>query len=98
MAQESNLIAEYAGVHGQAAQENERMDRVLIVDDDVELTELVSEYLRSESFEVEAVHDGETGLQRAQSGQHALVVLDIMLPKMNGLDVLRALRPKSRIP
>lgn len=74
------------------------MDRVLIVDDDVELTELVGEYLRSEGFEVEAVHDGETGLQRAQSGQHALVVLDIMLPKMNGLDVLRALRPKSRVP
>src|SRR5690242_11121536 len=74
------------------------MDRVLIVDDDVELTELVSEYLRSENFEVEAVHDGQTGLQRAQSAQHALVVLDIMLPKMNGLDVLRALRPKSRIP
>jgi two-component system, OmpR family, response regulator CpxR len=74
------------------------MDRVLIVDDDVELTELVGEYLRSEGFEVEAVHDGQTGLQRAQSGQHALVVLDIMLPKMNGLDVLRALRPKSRVP
>jgi two-component system response regulator CpxR len=74
------------------------MDRVLIVDDDVELTELVSEYLRSEGFEVESVHDGEAGLQRAQSGQNALVVLDIMLPKMNGLDVLRALRPKSQVP
>jgi two-component system response regulator CpxR len=74
------------------------MDRILVVDDDVELTELVGEYLRSEGFEVEAVHDGQTGLQRALSGQHALVVLDIMLPKMNGLDVLRALRPKSQVP
>jgi two-component system response regulator CpxR len=74
------------------------MDRVLIVDDDVELTELVGEYLRSEGFEVEAVHDGEAGLQRALSSQPALVVLDIMLPKMNGLDVLRSLRPKSRVP
>ena len=74
------------------------MDRVLIVDDDVELTELVGEYLRSEGFEVEAVHDGQNGLQRALSAQHALVVLDIMLPRMNGLDVLRALRPKSQVP
>lgn len=74
------------------------MDRVLIVDDDVELTELVGEYLRSEGFEVEAVHDGEAGLQRALSAQPSLVVLDIMLPKMNGLDVLRSLRPKSRVP
>jgi len=98
MGLEANLTAEYAGVHGQAAQESERMDRVLIVDDDVELTELVGEYLRSEGFEVEAVHDGAAGLQRAQTGQHSLVVLDIMLPKMNGLDVLRALRPKSHIP
>jgi two-component system response regulator CpxR len=74
------------------------MDRVLIVDDDIELTELVGEYLRSEGFEVEAVHDGEAGLQRALSAQPSLVVLDIMLPKMNGLDVLRSLRPKSRVP
>src|SRR5512133_3145515 len=74
------------------------MDRVLIVDDDVELTELVSEYLSGEGFEVEAVHDGNEGLKRASSGEHVLVVLDIMLPGMNGLDVLRNLRKQSRIP
>jgi two-component system, OmpR family, response regulator CpxR len=74
------------------------MDRVLIVDDDVELCELISEYLRSEGFEVEGVHNGADGLERALSGEHALVVLDVMLPRMNGLDVLRALREKSRIP
>ena len=74
------------------------MDRVLIVDDDVELTELVSEYLGGEGFEVEAVHDGNEGLKRALSGDHILAVLDIMLPGMNGLDVLRNLRKQSRIP
>lgn len=74
------------------------MERVLIVDDDVELTELVSEYLGGEGFEVEAVHDGNEGLKRALSGEHVLVVLDIMLPGMNGLDVLRNLRKQSRIP
>ncbi len=74
------------------------MERVLIVDDDVELTELVSEYLGGEGFEVEAVHDGNEGLKRALSGEHVLVVLDIMLPGMNGLDVLRNLRKQSRVP
>ncbi len=74
------------------------MDRVLIVDDDVELCELVSEYLGGEGFEVETVHDGNEGLKRALSGEHVIVVLDIMLPGMNGLDVLRNLRKQSRIP
>ena len=74
------------------------MDRVLVVDDDVELCELVSEYLGSEGFNVEAVHDGVSGLDRAQSGQYSLVILDVMLPGMNGLDVLRHLREKSRVP
>jgi two-component system response regulator CpxR len=74
------------------------MERILIVDDDAELCELVAEYLRPEGFEVEAVHDGEQGLERALSGDHVLVVLDIMLPRMSGLDVLRRLRAASRIP
>jgi two-component system, OmpR family, response regulator CpxR len=74
------------------------MDRVLIVDDDVELCELVSEYLSGEGFEVEAVHDGNEGLKRSLTGEHVLVVLDIMLPGMNGLDVLHNLRKQSRIP
>ncbi len=74
------------------------MDRVLIVDDDVELCELVTEYVTSEGFRVDAIHDGPHGLERALSGEYALVVLDIMLPGMNGLDVLRQLRAKSRVP
>jgi two-component system, OmpR family, response regulator CpxR len=74
------------------------MERVLIVDDDVELCELVAEYLTPEGFEVEAVHNGEEGLKRALSGEHVLVVLDVMLPGMSGLEVLRRLRPESRVP
>ena len=74
------------------------MDSILIVDDDVELCSLVGEYLQAEGFQVEAVHDGELGLERALAGQHLLVVLDVMLPKMNGFDVLRRLRNTSRIP
>jgi DNA-binding response OmpR family regulator len=73
------------------------MDRILIVDDDIELCSLVSEYLAPEGFRVEAVHDGETGLQRALNGNYLLVVLDVMLPGMSGFDVLRRLRATSRI-
>ena len=74
------------------------MDRVLIVDDDVQLCRLLAERLGTEGFTIEAVHDGVRGLERALSLEHALVVLDLMLPGMGGLDVLRRLRTKSPIP
>ncbi|SRR6266567_8680444 len=74
------------------------MDRVLIVDDDIELCRLLSERLSTEGLAIESVHDGPRGLQRALSMEHALVVLDLMLPGMGGLDVLRRLRAKSPVP
>ena len=74
------------------------MYKILIIDDDVELCELVGEYLGREGFEVEAAHNGDKGLERALAGEYALVVLDIMLPGMTGLDVLRHLRAESRTP
>jgi two-component system, OmpR family, response regulator CpxR len=74
------------------------MDRILIVDDDVELCGLVSEYLESEGFEIECVHDGVRGLERSLTGEPVLIVLDVMLPGMNGFDVLRRIRDSSRIP
>ncbi len=74
------------------------MAKILIIDDDVELCELVGEYLTREGFEVEAAHNGDKGLERALSGDHALVVLDIMLPGLTGLDVLRRLRSESMTP
>lgn len=74
------------------------MDKILIIDDDEELCELVSEYLTVEGFEIESVNDGETGLERALSGDYDMAILDVMLPKMNGFDVLRALRAESKLP
>jgi len=74
------------------------MDRILVIDDDVELCSLVGEYLEPEGFGVEFVYDGERGLERALSGEHPLVVLDVMLPGMNGLEVLRRIRNTSRVP
>ena len=75
-----------------------RMERLLLVDDDVELCEILTEYLSSEGFEVESAHDGLRGLERAQSGEHAMVILDLLLPRLRGLDVLRQLRASSNLP
>ncbi|MBE0602091.1 MAG: response regulator transcription factor [Deltaproteobacteria bacterium] len=71
---------------------------ILVIDDDAELCELLGEYLGQEGFTVESVNEGAAGLKRALSGEHALVVLDVMLPEMNGFDVLRMIRERSRIP
>jgi DNA-binding response OmpR family regulator len=75
-----------------------KVDRILVIDDDAELCSLVSEYLEPEGFQVEAVHDGIQGLERALEGNHLLVVLDVMLPGLNGFDVLRRIRNISKIP
>lgn len=73
-------------------------NRILIIDDDEELCELVSEYLTVEGFAVETIGDGESGLQKALRNEQDLVILDVMLPKKNGFDVLRELRKSSQIP
>jgi two-component system response regulator CpxR len=74
------------------------MTRVLVIDDDLELCELLEEYLGGEGFAVDAVHDGVAGAERATAGEHDLVVLDVMLPGLNGLDVLRRIRESSGVP
>ena len=74
------------------------MQRILVVDDDTELCELVGEYVRAEGFELEAVHDGGAGLEAAFTGDHAMVLLDVMLPGISGFEVLRRLRTTSQIP
>jgi two-component system response regulator CpxR len=74
------------------------MDRILVIDDDVELCGLIAEYLQAEGFQVESVHEGEHGLERALANEYLLIVLDVMLPRMNGFDVLRRIRSTSRIP
>ena len=75
-----------------------KMERILVIDDDVELCHLVVEYLHAEGFIVECVHDGESGLQKATGGGYLLVVLDVMLPGINGFEVLRRVRATSRLP
>jgi two-component system response regulator CpxR len=74
------------------------MDRILIIDDDVALCELVTEYLEPLGFQIETIHRGDTGAERALAGEHSLVVLDVMLPGLNGFEVLRRIRSESKIP
>jgi two-component system OmpR family response regulator len=74
------------------------MTRVLLVDDDVELASMLREYLEREGFETTAVHDGETGAREALSGRYAIVVLDVMLPRLSGVEALRRIRTRSRVP
>jgi two-component system response regulator CpxR len=74
------------------------MQQILVIDDDVELCELVAEYLGPEGYKVEAVHEGPAGVARALSGEHVLVVLDYMLPGLNGFEVLRQIRATSHLP
>lgn len=74
------------------------MSKVLLVDDDVELSSMLKEYVVQEGFEADTVHDGEAGVAAALSGRYALVVLDVMMPKVGGIEALGRIRARSTIP
>ena len=74
------------------------MDQILIIDDDVALCELVTEYLEPLGFEIQVVHRGDQGAETALSGNFSIVVLDVMLPGLNGFEVLRRIRAGSKVP
>src|SRR5262245_66022269 len=71
---------------------------ILIVDDDTALCALMSEYLQDQGCVVDVVHDGRAGLAAALRPGHDLIILDVMLPVIDGFEVLRQLRRRSRIP
>ena len=73
-------------------------EQVLVIDDDVELCKLVTRYLTQEGFQIQSVNAGASGAELALSGNYALIVLDVMMPGVNGFDVLRRIRAHSRIP
>ena len=68
--------------------------KILVVEDEEALAEALSEILKRNKYSVDAVYDGEDGLEYAMTGVYDCILLDIMLPKMNGLDVLRILRKR----
>lgn len=73
-------------------------ERILIVEDEEKLARMVELELQYEGYEVEKAADGRTGLEKAQSGRFRLVLLDIMLPELSGMEVLRRLRRTSQVP
>ena len=72
--------------------------RVLLIDDDAELCALVTRFMAGAGFAVDAATNGRQGVMRALSGDYKLILLDVMMPDMNGFDVLRRIRAESRIP
>ena len=72
--------------------------QVLLADDDVELSGMLREYLEREGFGVTAVHDGEAAARLALTGSYQIVVLDVMMPKVDGIEALRQIRQTSRVP
>jgi two-component system OmpR family response regulator/two-component system response regulator CpxR len=72
--------------------------RVLLVDDDVELIELLRDYLEKDGFAVDAAHNGTAGVAAALSAQHDIVVLDVMMPGISGIEALARIRAASSIP
>lgn len=74
------------------------MERVLLVDDDVELTTLLREYLAEDGFAVDTADDGRAAIDAAAAGDTDIIVLDIMMPRINGIDVLQRIRRISQIP
>ncbi|MGI9286860.1 MAG: response regulator transcription factor, partial [Pseudomonadales bacterium] len=74
------------------------MNKLLLVDDDLALCELLKTYLENEDFTVELAHTGQDGLQAALAQPFNAIVLDIMLPELNGIDVLKNIRQQSAVP
>lgn len=72
--------------------------KLLMIDDDTGLCELLSEYLTAQGFSVQSVHDGEQGLKLAQANDYALILLDVMLPTLDGFEVLKQLRQTKLTP
>src|SRR5215467_12312318 len=74
------------------------MKSILLIEDDTELCSLMTDYFGQYGFAVEAAHDGRLGLARALEAEFDVVILDVMLPVLDGFEVLRQLRKRSETP
>ena len=72
--------------------------KILLVDDDAELSALMKEFFGSHGMDVDTAPDGAQGLSRAVEDRHDLVLLDVMMPKLDGFEVLRQIRRRSKVP
>ena len=71
---------------------------LLLIDDDKELVSLLVDFLSGEGFNIETAYDGESGLQKALTGNYELILLDFMMPRMTGFEMLELLRQRSDVP
>ncbi|MEC3949637.1 response regulator [Sphingobium sp. HWE2-09] len=74
------------------------MPHILLIDDDRELTDMLAEYLTGENFRVDAVNDSEKGGVEALSGRYDIIVLDVMMPRRSGIEILEHIRQSSDVP
>lgn len=74
------------------------MSKILIVEDEISIAELEKDYLELSGFEVEMEHSGNTGLQKALEGDFDLLILDLMLPEVDGFEICKAVREKNNTP
>jgi DNA-binding response OmpR family regulator len=73
-------------------------DRILIIDDDQQICKILRDYFNYEEFEVFVAHDGQAGLEKIKELAPDIIILDLMLPEKNGLDICRELKPHNQIP
>ena len=74
------------------------MSKILIIEDEEAIADLEKDYLELSGFEVEIEHRGDVGLKRALTEDFNLVILDLMLPEMNGFDICREIRAQKNTP
>lgn len=74
------------------------MANILLIDDDKEFCQLLGEFFKTENIQVTFAHDGKTGINTILAGQNDVVVLDIMMPPPNGIEVLKKVREQSNVP
>ena len=72
--------------------------KLLLIEDDLEISAMLRDYLTAENFEVTCASDGETGCAYFDDGDYNLVLLDLMIPKISGIDVMQYIRKRSTVP
>lgn len=73
-------------------------NKILIIEDDESIAEIQKDYLEMSGYSVDCAYDGESGIQKYISGQYSLIILDLMIPKMSGFEILEKIAEKKKIP